>query len=116
EELQEHVYGISERDIVSATELIVVEETGGAVIGVFLDDDPARAAGVLIGWGGFVGRPRLVSDFMAVRPEARNLGLAYEMKRLQAAIAARRGFQEIVWTVDPLLAANARLNFGKLGA
>lgn len=116
EELQEHVYGISERDIVSATELIVVEETGGAVIGVFLDDDPRRAAGVLIGWGGFVGRPRLVSDFMAVRPEARNLGLAFEMKRLQAAIAASRGFPEIVWTVDPLLAANARLNFGKLGA
>jgi predicted GNAT superfamily acetyltransferase len=38
------------------------------------------------------------------------------MKRLQAAIALPRGFEEIVWTVDPLRAANARLNFGKLGA
>jgi predicted GNAT superfamily acetyltransferase len=116
ETLQERVYGISERDLVSATELIVVEETGGAVIGAFLEDDPEQAAGVLVGWGGYIGRPRVVSDFMAVRLEARNLGLAFEMKRLQAAIAASRGFVEIVWTVDPLLAANARLNFGKLGA
>jgi chorismate synthase len=38
------------------------------------------------------------------------------MKRLQAALALERGFAEIVWTVDPLRAANARLNFGKLGA
>mgnify|MGYP002336067784 CR=1 FL=1 len=116
ETMQEQVYGISERDLTSATELIVVEETGGAVIGVFLPDAPQRAAGVLVGWGGYVGKPRVVSDFMAVLPEARNLGLAFEMKRLQAAIAASRGFVEIVWTVDPLLAANARLNFGKLGA
>jgi predicted GNAT superfamily acetyltransferase len=116
ETLQQRVYGISERDLVSATELIVVEETGGAVIGAFLEDNPGQAAGVLVGWGGYVGRPRVVSDFMAVRLEARNLGLAFEMKRLQAAIAASRGFVEIVWTVDPLLAANARLNFGKLGA
>ena len=57
-----------------------------------------------------------MSDFLAVRPEARNLGLAAALKRLQAAIASSRGFEEIVWTVDPLRAANARLNFGKLGA
>ena len=57
-----------------------------------------------------------MSDFLAVRPGARNLGLAAELKRLQAAIASSRGFEEIVWTVDPLRAANARLNFGKLGA
>jgi predicted GNAT superfamily acetyltransferase len=63
-----------------------------------------------------VGRPRVVSDFLAIRLEARSLGLATELKRLQAAIALSRGFEAIVWTVDPLRAANARLNFGKLGA
>lgn len=116
EELQETAYGISERDLVAANELVVVKETGGAVLGVFAADQPDRALGALVGWGGFMGRPRLVSDFMAVREEARNFGLATELKRLQAAIAAQHGFEEIVWTVDPLLAANARLNFGKLGA
>ncbi|MGH2614961.1 MAG: GNAT family N-acetyltransferase [Thermomicrobiales bacterium] len=116
ERLQKDVFGVSERDLVPANELIVVSETGGAVIATFLPDQPDRAAGILVGWGGFVGRPRVVSDFLAVRPEARNLGLAAELKRLQAAIALQRGFEEIVWTVDPLRAANARLNFGKLGA
>jgi chorismate synthase len=116
ERLQEEVFGVSERDLIPANELIVVPETGGSVIAAFLSDDPDRVAGVLLGWGGFVGRPRVVSDFLAIRPKARGIGLATELKRLQAAIALSRGFAEIVWTVDPLRAANARLNFGKLGA
>jgi predicted GNAT superfamily acetyltransferase len=116
ERLQEEVFGVSERDLIPANELIVVAETGGAVIAAFLPEDPDRAAGILLSWGGFLGRPRVVSDFLAILPEARGLGLATELKRLQAAIALSRGFEEIVWTVDPLRAANARLNFGKLGA
>ena len=116
EHLQQEVFGVSERDLIPANELIVVPETGGAVIAAFLPDDPDRAVGALVGWGGFVSRPRVVSDFLAIRPEARSLGLATALKRLQAAIALSRGFDEIVWTVDPLRAANARLNFGKLGA
>jgi predicted GNAT superfamily acetyltransferase len=116
ERLQAEVFGVSERDLIPANELIVVAETGGAVIAAFLPEDPDRAVGILLGWGGFVGRPRVVSDFLAVLPEARSLGLATELKRLQAAVALSRGFAEIVWTVDPLRAANARLNFGKLGA
>jgi predicted GNAT superfamily acetyltransferase len=116
ERLQEEVFQVSERDLIPASELIVVAETGGAVLGTFLDDNPDTAVGILVGWGGFMGRPRIVSDFLAVRAETRNIGLAAELKRLQAAIALGRGFEEIVWTVDPLRAANARLNFGKLGA
>jgi predicted GNAT superfamily acetyltransferase len=116
ERLQEEVFGVSERDLIPANELIVVAETGGAVIAAFLPEDPERAAGILLGWGGFLGRPRIVSDLLAILPAARSLGLATELKRLQAAIALSRGFEEIVWTVDPLRAANARLNFGKLGA
>lgn len=116
ERLQKAVFAVTERDLIPANELIVVEETGGAVIGAFLPDDPDHVLGCLVGWGGFRERPRIVSDFMAVLSAARNLGLAEAMKRLQAAIALSRGFEEIVWTVDPLRAANARLNFGKLGA
>jgi predicted GNAT superfamily acetyltransferase len=116
ERLQEEVFGVTERDLIPANELIVVAETGGAVIGAFLPQEPEIAAGILVGWGGFVDKPRIVSDFLAVCATARNLGLAEQLKRLQAAVALQRGFQEIVWTVDPLRAANARLNFGKLGA
>ena len=116
ERLQLEVFGVTERDLIPASELIVVAETGGAVIAAFLPGLSDVAAGVVVGWGGFVARPRIVSDFLAVRAEARNLGLAAQLKRLQAAIALGRGFEEIVWTVDPLRSANARLNFGKLGA
>ena len=116
EALQTDVFQVSESDLLSNVTLLSVAETGGAVLAAYLDEEPERPVGVLIGWGGFHGRPRIVSDFLAVRPEARNLGLGLELKRLQAALAIGRGFEEIVWTVDPLRAANARLNFSKLGA
>jgi predicted GNAT superfamily acetyltransferase len=114
--LQTDVFQVSERDLLSNISLLSAAETGGAVLAAYLAEEPLRPVGVLIGWGGFHGRPRVVSDFLAVRPEARNLGLGAELKRLQAVLAIQRGFEEIVWTVDPLRAANARLNFTKLGA
>ncbi len=130
EALQREVFGVTDRDLAAASQLVVVPETGGEVIGAFVgaadagkgaDSDPALVdevlAGYVIGWGGFVeGRPRLVSDMLGVRGDARNLGLGAELKKLQAVVALERGFGEIVWTVDPLRAANARLNFEKLGA
>jgi predicted GNAT superfamily acetyltransferase len=118
EELQRDVFDLTDYDLVAASELVVVHETGGGVIAAFVDENGSETAvGCLFGWGGYVdGRPRIVSDFMAVRKEFRSAGIGAAMKRLQAAIALERGFEEIIWTVDPLRAANARLNFGKLGA
>ncbi len=118
EDLQRDVFGLTDYDLLAAGELIVVHETGGEVIGAFLEEDGTeQAVGCLFGWGGYVGgHPRVVSDFMAVRKWARSGGIGAAMKRLQAALAISRGFEEIVWTVDPLRSANARLNFGKLRA
>lgn len=114
DEIQREVFGVTDEDLVCSNELVVVPETGGEVIGAFFDD---YLAGVLWGWGGFVKRrSRIVSDYMGVRKPFRSAGLGYELKRLQAAIGIERGFQEIVWTVDPLRAANGYLNFEKLGA
>ncbi len=124
ETLQRQVMGVGERDVVPASELVVVAETGGEVLGAFVGGGPdepeagdGELVGAVVGWGGWVGgRPRLVSDLLAVRLERRNLGIGAELKKLQAVVAAAAGFDEIVWTVDPLRAANARLNFEKLGA
>lgn len=123
EELQREAFGVTERDLVPASELVVAPETGGAILGAFLDEADAGATlvGVAVGWGGFVGgrtagRPRLVSDMLAVRTGHRTAGLGFALKTLQGAIALEAGFPEMVWTVDPLRAANARLNFEKLGA
>ncbi len=120
EELQRAVFaGILDRDLAAAGMLVVVPETGGEVLGasVVISDGAEQLVGFAIGWGGFVdGRPRLLSDMLGVRPGWRGGGLGAELKRLQAALAVAAGFVEMVWTVDPLRAANARLNFEKLGA
>lgn len=122
EGLQRAVFGVTERDLLPASALVVVPETGGEVIGAFTDDradgeDGVDLIGFLVGWGGFRdGRPRLVSDMLGVRADRRRAGLGADLKRLQAALAVAQGFVEIVWTADPLRAANARLNFEKLGA
>ena len=114
EQLQREVMGSTELDTMPANALIVIPDTGGAVLAAEVGGE---LAGALWGFGGFFdGRPRIVSDWMGVRAPFRSLGLGAELKRLQAALALAAGVAEIVWTVDPLRAANARLNVAKLGA
>jgi predicted GNAT superfamily acetyltransferase len=113
ERLQHAIFGVSERDLASYSLLVVVHKTGGEVLGAF---DGARLVGFISGYGGYVdGRPLLVSDFMAVEPDYRG-GLGFAIKTLQGALALEAGFEQAIWTVDPLRAANARLNFERLGA
>lgn len=118
EQLQIEVLGVGERDLIPASELVVVPETGGAVIAAYTDDPTQpNLIGALFGWGGVVaGVPRIVSDFLAVRPAFRGRGVGERLKKIQALVAVTAGFSEIVWTVDPLRAGNARLNVAKLGA
>lgn len=118
EALQREVLGATDLDLTPASEMVVVEETGGFVIGAFRElAGVDEMIGVSVSWGGFYHhRPRLVSDLLLVRADMRSVGLGAELKKLQSALALERGFDEIVWTVDPLRAANARLNFEKLGA
>ncbi|RIK38437.1 MAG: GNAT family N-acetyltransferase [Chloroflexi bacterium] len=113
ERLQREVFGVSERDLASFSILIVIHKTGGDVLGAFSGE---RLVGYIWGYGGYVnGRPRLVSDMMGVEPAWRG-GVGWALKAFQACIALADGFPEAVWTVDPLRAANARLNFARLGA
>jgi predicted GNAT superfamily acetyltransferase len=113
ERLQRSVFGVSDRDLASSSILVAVHETGGEVLGAF---DGELLVGFVSGWGGYVdGRTRLVSDLMAVEVGYRG-GIGFALKGLQAVVASQAGFEEITWTVDPLRAANARLNFERLGA
>lgn len=114
EDLERAVMGVTDLDLFPASGLVGVPETGGQVLAAYVDSD---LVGAVYGFGGYVnGVPRLSSDWMGILPEFRSFGLGAELKKLQAAIAATDGFREIVWTVDPLRAANARLNFERLGA
>ncbi|MGD9857851.1 MAG: GNAT family N-acetyltransferase [Planctomycetaceae bacterium] len=118
ERLQREVFGVSDLDLMAASMLVALPESGGDVIGVFdVSISRVTLAGFVTAFGGYVdGRPRLCSDMMAIHPGYRRSGLATLLKRLQGALAIQRGFEEVTWTVDPLRSANARLNFGKLGA
>lgn len=57
----------------------------------------------------------LYSHMLAVRKSYRSLGLGFQLKQAQREWAVENGFRLITWTFDPLEAANARLNIGKLG-
>ena len=64
----------------------------------------------------FGGDFRLESQIMGVLPEHRGLRIANILKKVQAELAWREGIGVINWTADPLLYANAALNFGLLRA
>jgi predicted GNAT superfamily acetyltransferase len=114
EHLQRAVMGATDLDIFPASGMTVLAETGGNVLAAYI---AGELAGALYGFGGYhEGTPRVVSDWMGVWPRFRSAGIGAELKKLQAGVAHAAGFREIVWTVDPLRAANARLNFEKLGA
>jgi predicted GNAT superfamily acetyltransferase len=114
ESMQREIFGATDLDIYSAGALLSLIEAGGRVITATVDGE---FAGAVIGMAGYVHRkPFFLSDWMGIWPTFRSIGIGAELKRLQGALALADGFTEIAWTVDPLRAANARLNFERLGA
>jgi predicted GNAT superfamily acetyltransferase len=113
EDLQVEVWGCSERDILPSLTLIPLLDIGGVLLGAF---DEQELVGFVVGFPGFeAGQPILHSDMLAVRAEYRSTGLGYRLKLEQRKLALANGIEKITWTFDPLQAANAHLNFSKLG-
>jgi predicted GNAT superfamily acetyltransferase len=114
-DLQKATWGDDFSDIVPASILKVSQRVGGIALGAF--DRAGELLGFVFGLTG-VERGRVVhwSDMLAVRPEARNLGLGRRLKEQQRVIVRDLGGTVIYWTYDPLIARNAHLNFNRLGA
>jgi predicted GNAT superfamily acetyltransferase len=112
--LQRETWGSSFTDVVPASILKVSQRVGGVAAGAF--DGTGRLLGFVYGLTG-VERGRIVhwSDMLAVRPEARNLGLGRKLKEYQRRIVQQLGGTVIYWTYDPLVARNAHLNFNVFG-
>ncbi len=114
EDMQAEVWGYTDREIVPKNELLAAVRSGGSLLGAF-------EAGTLVGFAyGMAGLdalgPYLSSRLLAVRESYRGKGLGEMLKLAQKDDARRLGHRRIRWTQDALQAANARLNFKKLGA
>lgn len=113
-ELQQETWGEGFADVVPTAILKVAQRIGGVVVGAFSAD--GTLLGFVFGLTG-VERGKIVhwSDMLAVRPEARNLGLGRKLKEHQRQLVRELGASVIYWTYDPLIARNAHLNFNRLG-
>jgi predicted GNAT superfamily acetyltransferase len=114
-DLQREVWG---GDEVAAHVLLTAAHNGGLLAGAFVDN---RLAGFVWGFLGFdervhPSRLKHCSHQLGVHPAYRNGGIGFALKRFQWARVRAQSIDLITWTYDPLLALNAYLNIGRLGA
>lgn len=122
ERVQVSAWGYTDREVTPGTLFRISAVTGGIVLGAYAitaPDDPAGLVPVGLAFGfPAVGGERVWhhSHLLAVHPEWRGTGMAVALKLEQRRLALRQGMTMMTWTFDPLIARNARLNLGKLGA
>src|SRR5437867_2454619 len=79
--------------------------------------DGDRLIGFVLGWAGIDDEGLHVhSHMLAAIPDHRRRGVGFALKLTQRAQALDQGISVVRWTFDPLVARNAWLNLGKLGA
>jgi len=113
-DLEQTIWGYeSIEDSVPVIMLLVSVRTGGLVVGAY---DGNRLVGFAYALPGIRdGKPFQWSHMLGVVPEYRASGLGRRLKVEQRRLAMQSGVDLIAWTYDPLQAANAHLNFAKLG-
>jgi predicted GNAT superfamily acetyltransferase len=114
-ELQRHVWGFDQAEVVPSTLLHVVDFVGGLVAGAF--DSKSNLLGFVFGITGVRdGQLAHWSHMLGVRESARNLGVGRMLKEYQRSALATLGVTRIFWSFDPLMAKNAHFNINRLGA
>lgn len=111
EDLQRDVWGPDDKTDPGDL-MMVIQAEGGLAAGAFLKD---RLIGYVFAFP--TATPGVQhSHRLAVREEARGLGLGLKLKFYQADWCLRRGIRHVRWTYDPLRLPNAVLNIDRLGA
>ena len=102
-------YQLPPREVITA-----LAHSGNLPLGGY---DGERLVGFVLGWAGVdEGGLHVHSHMLAALPERRHRGVGYALKLGQRAQALDQGIHVARWTFDPLVARNAWLNLGKLGA
>jgi predicted GNAT superfamily acetyltransferase len=112
-DLQRRVWGAGYDDIVPISIFAVVVKRGGILVGAF---DRGALAGFVFSIPGLKnGRVMQWSHMLGVDEKFRRSGLGHKLKLSQRERTLAQGLDLIEWTFDPLQAANAHLNFARLG-
>ena len=111
-ELEIWGYGDAE-DAVGIPLFVVTVKRGGILLGAY---DGSCLAGFAYSIAGLKrGVPMQWSHMLGVRTAYRETGLGRRLKMAQRRRALDMGIELMEWTFDPLQAANAHLNFRRLG-
>jgi predicted GNAT superfamily acetyltransferase len=104
-----------ERRVMGAPLLRAMAAHGGQVLGAFEGD---RMVGALVGLVGLTehAEPIVHSHITGVAPDAQQRGVGFELKKAQREWCLARDIDVVTWTMDPMVARNARFNLHKLGA
>jgi predicted GNAT superfamily acetyltransferase len=115
-QLEKAVWGFEE--CVPLPLYVVAAETGGQVLGAFLDGELVGFTLAVAGVHSEPGKltPFLHSHMTAVRSEHRDRGIGRQLKLFQRQDALARGIRLVEWTFDPLEMRNAHFNLMRLGA
>ncbi len=113
-QLQRHVWGFDDTDLVPVRMFVVANKIGGLVLGAYDADNLVGYALALPGVRN--NHAYLHSHMLAVAPEFRDRGIGRMLKLRQRELALRRGIELIEWTFDPLEAKNCYFNLEVLGA
>jgi predicted GNAT superfamily acetyltransferase len=95
--------------------IVALAEAGNVPYGAF---DGRDMLGYVLGWAGVEPKDGLHmhSHMLATLPDRRHRGVGYALKLAQRAGCLDQGIHLVRWTFDPMIARNAWLNLGKLGA
>ncbi len=113
--LQYEIWGADFEECAPPSILLATQKVGGVAAGAF--DAAGRLLGFVFGISGVRdGRLAHWSDMLAVREDARGLGLGRRLKAYQRERLLEQGIEVAYWSYDPLEARNAHLNINRLGA
>jgi predicted GNAT superfamily acetyltransferase len=95
--------------------IVALAEAGNVPYGAM---DGSDLVGYVLGWAGIDADDglHLHSHMLAALPDRRHRGVGYALKLAQRAQCLDQGIGLVRWTFDPMIARNAWLNLGKIGA